>query len=308
MPAPAAGEAGEKTTFGPVTLYNFGADPPTSMLTAQLDISRQRFESLIGERLEIDRPLRLFVFGRRNSFDALFRWAFLYTSNLDGFYAPWFTATISLTTEFPAHRLADLERITRVLLTYFNLDSYRKRPSALWVQMGLANVIASGGDESESIRLNRKMLASLSRGDSFRAADLFHVNPRSLIKLMRDWQQFDNFSRYSQLVAQSTSVVEYLCCDEQRLQRFRAFLREPTKRSPVEEAFLHHHGFGFEILLEQWRRWVLDRGIGSHEPPPDGIRDALMNRVIPIVQDEAAKSAERIQAIREMGRTGYARR
>ena len=43
-----------------------------------------------------------------------------------------------------------------------------------------------------------------------------------------------------------------------------------------------------------------------HRPPPDDIRDALAHRVIPIVEDEKALMSDRIQAIRELGRTGYA--
>lgn len=301
-----ARELGEETTFGPVSLYVFEASDPTLMLKCQWEICQRRFETLIGEPLEVDRPLRFFVFGKRNSFDAFFRWAFLYVSNLDGMFVPWSRATISITTEFPAYRLADLERITRVLLTYFNLDCYRKSPSPSWLQIGIANVVASGGDEMEPARLNRKMLAALSRGDSLETADLFHISPRSIVKLVRDWQDFDSFSRYSQLIAQSCSVMEFLCSKAERLRSFRAFLREPTKKSHIEEVFQQHFGHGFEILLEQWRLWVLDRGIGSHGPPPHDIRDALTNRVIPIVEDEGANTLERIQAIREMGRTGYA--
>jgi len=301
-----AREVGEETTFGPVSLYVFGASDPTSMLKGQWEICRRRFESLVGEPVENERPLRFFVFGKRDSFDAFFKWAFLYVSNLDGMYVPWSRAAISITTEFPAHRLADLERITRVLLSYFNLDSYRKSPSPLWVQMGIANVVASGGDEMEPGRLNRKMLAALSRGDSLGTADLFHISPRSIVKLLRDWQDFDNFSRYSQLIAQSCSVVEFLCSEAERLERFRAFLREPSKKSSIEEVFQRHCDHGFESLLKRWRSWVLDRGIGSHGSPPHDIRDALTNRVIPIVEDEGANTLERIQAIREMGRAGYA--
>jgi hypothetical protein len=301
-----AHNVGKETTFGPVSVYSFEASDPTLMLKDQWEICRRRFESLIGEPLEIDRPLRVFVFGKRNSFDAFFRWAFLYGSNLDGMYVPWSRATISITTEFPAYRLADLERATRILLTYFNLDSYRKSPSPLWVQMGIANLVASGGDEMESCRLNRKMLASLSRGDSLDTADLFLRNPRSIIKLVRDWQVFDNFSSYSQLVAQSCSVVEFLCSEAERLKRFRAFLREASKKAPIEEVFQRHFYHRFEILLDQWRQWVLARGISSHGPPPDDTRDALINRVIPIIEDEGANTLERTQAIREMGRTGYA--
>ena len=296
-----AREVGKETTIGPVSVYAFGASDPILMLKEQWEICQRRFETLIGEPLDVDRPLRFFVFGKRNSFDAFFREAFLYGSNTDGIYVPWSTPTISLTTEFPASRLADLERITRVLLGYFNLDSYRKCP--LWLQVGISNLVASGGDEIESARLNRKMLAALSRGDSL---DLFHLNGRSIVKLVRDWQDFDNFSRYSQLTAQSCSVVEFLCSEVKRLKRFRAFLREVTKKSSIEEVFRRHFGHGFETLVQQWRVWVLDRGIGSHEPPPDHILDALIERVIPIVEDEGADTLERIQAIREMGRKGYA--
>jgi hypothetical protein len=91
-----------------------------------------------------------------------------------------------------------------------------------------------------------------------------------------------------------------------KLAFLRAFLREPSKKSSIEEVFQRHFDHGFEILLEQWRSWVLDRGIGSHGPPPHDIRDALTNRVIPIVEDEGTNTLERIQAIREMGRAGYA--
>ncbi len=300
-----ADEVGTETTFGPVSIFVFGADDPTSMLEAQFAICRQRFQSLIGEPLEADRPLRFFVFGKRKSFDAFFRWAFLYVSNLDGMYVPWSRPTISISTDFPAHRLADLERTTRGLLTYYFLDSHRKGPAPLWVQTGISHWVASGGDEMESARLNRKMLAALSRGDSLGTTDLFHISPRSIIKLVRDWQDFDNFNKYSQLIAQSCSVVEFLCSTTERLERFRALLRDANKKSPVEEVLERHFNYGVDVLLDRWRSWVVGRGIGSHQPPPPDVSEALTERVIPIVEDEGANTLERIQAIRQMGRTGY---
>jgi|SRR5271157_201036 len=300
-----AREVGEQTTFGSVSVYFFGADDSTTMLKSQMEICRSRFESLVGDSVENDRPLRFFVFGKRDSFDVFFRWAFLYGSNLDGMYVPWSTATISMTTEFQAHRLADPERVTRVLLSYFILDAYKKSPTPFWLQTGLSHVVARGGDERELARLNRKMLAALSRGTSLGGADLFHVKPRSIVTLVRDWQDFNKFSRHMQLIDQSCSVVGFLCSERDRLERFRAFLREPTRKSPIEEVFQRHFGYGFDMLLERWRSWVSGRGIGSHQPPPSDICDALLERVIPIVQDHGADQLERIQAIREMGRTGY---
>jgi hypothetical protein len=75
--------------------------------------------------------------------------------------------------------------------------------------------------------------------------------------------------------------------------------------APTEEVFQRHFDYGFEVLLERWRAWVLAHGIGSHRPPSPDVHEALTNRVVPIALDEGANTLERIQAIREMGRAGY---
>jgi hypothetical protein len=301
-----AGDAGWETNLGSVSIHHFGADDLTSLFEDQFEASRKRFESLAGEPIEVDRPLRILVFGRKSSFEGFFQRAFLYSSNLDGMYVPWSMPTIALATEFPPYRLTNLERIAGVLLTYHHLDSFRKSPSPSWLQIGIGNLLASGGDGPESARLNRKMLAALSRGDSLEAAGFFHVSRRALVKFVRDWQEFDSFRRYSQLVAQSCSVVEYLCAEGARRQRFRDFLKEPAKRARTEEVFQFHFGHGFEGLLEQWRTWVQERGIGVHEPAPTEIRETVTNWVIPIIEDRGADLQERIQAIRELGKFGFA--
>jgi hypothetical protein len=126
-----------------------------------------------------------------------------------------------------------------------------------------------------------------------------------MITLVRDWQDFNNSNRYSQLVAQSWSVMEFLCSGKERLDRFRGFLKDRIKKGRIEEVFQQHFGYGFETVLERWRSWVLNCGIGTHEPPPPDIRNVLLDRVIPIVEDPGADQLERIQAIREMGRNGY---
>ncbi len=105
-----AGDVGEEAISGPASVYWFGASDPTLLLEGQWEICKSRFESLFGEHLDASPPLRVLVFGKRSHFDAFFRAAFLYSSNLDGIYVPWSTATISITTEFPDFRLADPAR------------------------------------------------------------------------------------------------------------------------------------------------------------------------------------------------------
>ena len=301
-----AGEVGENTKSGPVSVYAFGANDPGSMLEARMSLCRKRFGSLIGDPFELERPLRFFVFGKRSAFNAFFKWAFLYGSNLDGFYVPWSTPTIAITTDSPAYRLADPERVVDSLIGCFYLDCHRNTPAPLWVQTGIGNVVACGGDRIELARLNRKMLAALSRGTLLGAHDLFDVGRRSLTILLRDWRDSKNFRQYAQRVTQSWSVVEFLCSEQTRLECFRAFLMERARKASRERAFECHFGYGLEALLERWRFWILDRGIGRHDAPPRDIRDALLERVIPLVQNQRADELERIQAIREMGRAGYA--
>jgi hypothetical protein len=304
-----ARENAKERTFAAVSVYVFGPNDPTTMLKGEMQTCQGRFESLVGEPVEIERPLRVLVFGKRSAFETFFRWAFLYHGNVDGFYIPWATVTITITTEFPPCNLADPQRVARVLLTYFLLDSHRKRPSPPWLQLGIANLLACGSDREELSRLNRKMLAAISRGAQLGTADLFAVQPRAMASLMRDWQDHGKFAHSNQLSTQSWSLVEYLCGREAPIERqiqFRAFLVDRSSKEPREKIFERHFGFGFDSLLEGWRVWVQDRGIGVHQLPPDHIRDALRECVIPTIQDYRANPLERIQAIREMGRAGYA--
>jgi hypothetical protein len=300
-----AGAPGLETTFGRATVYNFDSDDLASMLENQLKICRQRFESLVGEPVNLDRPLRIFDFGKRSSFDAFFKRAFLYDSNLDGMYVPWATPTVVLTTEFPAYRLADLERISRLLLAYFCLDCHRKSPAPLWLQMGVGHLVAGGGDPQESARLNRRMLAALSQGKSLQPADIFQVSLATVVRLVRDWQAFASFTKYFQLSGQSCSVVEYLCAEPARREQFRTFLKEPAKKLRSEQTLQEDLGRSFDSLLAEWKAWVQGRGIGLHEPAPPSIQENLTESVLPIIQDAHANLMDRIQAIRDMGKAGY---
>jgi hypothetical protein len=303
-----AGEHGKETTFGAVSVHVFGPKDPTTMLKSQMETCRNRFATLIGEPLETERPLRILVFGKRDAFDAFFRRAFLFGSNVDGIYVPWTPATIAITTELPAHSLVDPERLVRTLLSYFYLDSYKRCRLPQWLQLGIGSFLACGGDTEELARLNRKMIASLSKGTALGIDDLFHAAPYTLVKLLRDWEDHGNFTKYAQFGGQSWSIVEYLWREEATKDhhaRFRGFLRELDAKEPHEETFKRHFALGYDTLLEGWRSSVVAQGIGAHEPLPPHLRFVLAERVIPMIWDRDAKPIERIQAVRELGRAGY---
>src|SRR5262249_14307479 len=85
----------------------------------------------------------------------------------------------------------------------------------------------------------------------------------------------------------------------------RIFLQDGRSKTHQEESFRQHFGFGFAPMLDGWRRWVLDQGIGTYEPAPPDVGDALLKRVLPVVRDRRARRGDRILAIRELGGAGY---
>jgi hypothetical protein len=303
-----AGEKGRDVALGPLSVHVFGPDDPTRMLQDQLAVCRSRFEALMGEPLDPALPLRVLAFGRRAAFEGFCRRNLIPATNLDGLYLPWSARTIATTSEFPPYRLANPERILRTLLTYFFLDATKTARSTLWIQAGVANLIACGGDSNELARLNRKLLASLARGTEIGAAGLVHAHPAAWVRLLRNSQDFPSFTKYTQFLMQAWSLVEYLAgrdAPTERREHFRGFLRELKPGTTQEVVFASHFGHGFEASLEQWRAWVLDRGTGIHQPPPDHVRQALLERLIPLVRDRSADPRHRTEAIREIGRAGY---
>jgi hypothetical protein len=59
-------------------------------------------------------------------------------------------------------------------------------------------------------------------------------------------------------------------------------------------------------LLAEWRKWVESRGLGVHVLPPTHIRLAISERVLPAIRNRNLKRMERILAIRDLGRAGFA--
>jgi hypothetical protein len=303
-----ARETEKVVSLGPISVHIFGGEDITPMFRDALETCRARFQALAGEPLPDDCPLRVLAFGRRDAFEGFFRRSALVIGQHDGVYIPWSTRTIVLTTDDPPHRLIARDRTLRTLLAYYLLHSFRKWPGRFWLQVGIGNVIACGGDSAERARLNRRMLAALSRwGTALGTSQIFGEHPRARIRLTRDWQDFQNHVTYTQLSDQSWSVAEFLCgavAPADRKTQFRNFVRE-FRAGEQERLFGHHFGFGFDELLARWRSWVLAQGIGEFGPTPPRVQAVLRERVLLLIADRQARRIERIQAIRELGRMGF---
>jgi hypothetical protein len=140
------------------------------------------------------------------------------------------------------------------------------------------------------------------------STELFSLSLNQLAKLLRGAKEPRNWQKFQQFIQQSWSIVEYLRDgkeSEEPRSGLGAFLRDARAKTHQEESFRLHFGYGFGPLLDGWRQWVLDRGIGRYESPAPPIRDGLLNRVLPVVRDRQARRGDRILAVRELGISGF---
>jgi hypothetical protein len=309
--AKCAGREGEvvKSHDGTTTVWYSGWTDPAPMILEQRDTARGRFAAFEGETRP-GAPIRVFCFDKRDAFLRFHMRIFpdLNFASLDGIYLARPHRMFTLCTEMASCRVTDPEKTARSLWTYAFLEDVVGLLPMPWIQMGLGKAVAAAGDAGELARLNRRMVASLDRGGAV-SSDLFTLSPKDVRRLIRGSKEAEFFQKYQRLGDQSWSIVEYLCGErapEERKAAFGAFLRADRLKVDQEGCFIQEFGFGFGSLLETWRQWVLDQGIGSHEPPPDRIRDSLVNRVLPVIRDHQCKRGDRILAIRHLGTTGYA--
>jgi hypothetical protein len=277
------------------------------MVQGQLEATRRRFAALLGEEVEVDRPLRVICFSKKAEFAAYLLRLGHRLESLDGLYQPGSPGRVSVCAETEPSRPLEPERTVRVLLGYYFLEKYKGFLPRSWLNVGVANLIAKGS-EGELGRLNRKLLAALARETVLNESELFGMGPWTLLRHLRKSADHHHFALMAQFNGQSWSVAEYLCgrgATEERREQFRGFLKDLKKRDRYEAVFERHFGHGFGRLLQDWRQWVLSNGPGIHEPPPDRIRKALLDWVIPFVRDPDAETRERILAVRDMGNAGF---
>jgi len=296
---------------GLATVWYSGPTNPVPLLMEQMETTRSRLESLLGKAMVGQPPPRILCFRKRIAFQAfltpLLPRVLNWLKSLDGVYIRRPYRILTLCTDEVPYRVLDRDKSATVLFcSYFVLEISPANPPATWFRLGISKTLTS--DRDDRARLNRKILVALSKGTA-PLSDLFKLNDNGLVKLLEGWNNRRDFERLEQFTAESWSVCEYLGGDEapaERRHRFRAFLNDNPSKEQPEEVFKRHFGFGFGGLVESWREWVQEQGIGTFAPLPRFIQDGLRNRVIPCIKDRQANREDRILAIRCMGIGGYA--
>jgi hypothetical protein len=305
-----AGEEGTVVKDGSTTIWYSGPDDPVPMLREEKAAAQLRFATLLGETDIPDSRLCVLCFHDRDALTKLHKTLFPaldFSAQLGAYLQrPWNIMT--LCTGLVAGRLDDPRLLAGSLYCSILVDQVFGQLSAQWLQVGITRALAADRRRSDLIALNRRMLAGRGKGIEY-SQDLFTMSARKMGKLLLPAKDPQSAWRSEQFLDQAWSTVEYLAgslAPEARKAAFRAFVRDnqPTRRH--EETFFKHFGFGFGSLLDSWREWVTEQGRGPNVPPAPEIRDALINRVLPVIRDRTASTRDRIQAVREWGRAGVA--
>jgi hypothetical protein len=305
-----AGRDGGVIRHGPLSLWVSGPRDWGPLAIAQFDEARDRFAGLVGESFLPAQPFRALLFADRESFLQYARGAqLLLPSGLDGFYLAGKPGKAVAGMPNPFKRLAQPDRFLRLLFGYYLLNAFKGFVVHQWLNVGVASLVARETGAGESARLNRKVLPAVQgHRQILSARDLFRRNPRIVLyrRLKRGAQA--EFARLTGVLLLTQSLVDYLAGHDappERKESFRAFLKDLKRRDDYDAVLRRHFGYGLDQLYNNWREWVLEKGIGDHEPPPAAIRQALMDHIIPLVADRRAMREDCLRAIRDMGLAGY---
>lgn len=304
-----AGAEGMIVRKGSTVVWYSGSEDPTAILLEEFAKAGRRFESLLGHTAESGPPRLALAFHDPNAHRRLIASlsaVVVEDTAHQGFYMrkPWNILTLctSAIPDNAGHPRSFIGTVHNCLLE----QRYGMLP-ALWVQAGLSLFLGARDHPGGVVRLNRRMIVALSSGMSW-PKDLFSLSGLKWGRLFRRSKETRSSQKVDLFLEQSCSIVEYLVGEhapESRRDAFRAFLKDKTSKVGSEDLFFRHFGFGYGTLLESWREWVIAQGIGPDLPPPPRVRDAILNRVLPVIRDPTAPRKTRIEALREWRREGY---
>ena len=303
-----AGVDGTVTKLGTSTVWYSGPDDPVPLLCEEIAESHRRVLALLGETDIPDPTLTILCFAER---DALLKFYKQIIPNADlsehmGLFLqqPW--SVMMFCTDKVAGRMDTPRSLARSLCSAVLLERVIGALPAPWLQSGITQALAVNWREGALVSLNRRVLSALG-GELEWSEDLFTTSVSKMSKVLLRKSAGPGARRSEQFGDQAWSIVEFLAGEHAPAARktaFRAFLKDKQFRSRHGQAFFQHFGFGFGSLLEDWREWVKDQGIGAEITPPPDIREAVENRVLPVIRDQSAPRADRMQAIRNWRQSG----
>ncbi len=305
----AAPAEGAVVRFAEVTAWVAEPDDHPPLLRDAHEAARARFAALFPALAERPpEPLRVVCFESKYHLEQYGRKLGLPLESLEGVYLHGRPRRVLAHAEVVPRRPTDPARLLRTLFAHAFTTHAKGFLMPTWLGMAVSQVIGGEGDRGLLRRLNRKVLALRARPGPDAVEWVFHTRAWRMGAWLRAWRDFETYTRLARLLTYGRSLGEFLggeLATPERRGRFRAFVTELGRRDDAERAFERHFGHGFDRLLHDWGAAVEALGVGEHDPPPPHIREALLNRMAPLVEDDRADPWERVRAMRVMAEAGY---
>ncbi|MHB1561814.1 MAG: hypothetical protein ACYC61_30560, partial [Isosphaeraceae bacterium] len=304
----AAGREGDVIRDGPWTIWYSGPGEPAPELLQQLDAGIRRLEALTGGTPIRVPPTRVLIHEDRDHFLNFHRRILggLDLVPVDGVQLSHPYHLITLCTAPPPFRTAQPDALLRLLAAYQGVAAAWGPQPPAWLQTGLGRTAANFQPDRHE-RLNRRMVAALGHRDDW-STELFAATLKGMTRLRRVGKTESNTGKLHQFAYQSHSLVEYLAGERAPVDRRTAlgnFLRDPRSKADAEGSFRHHLGLGFGELLDAWRAWVFEQGIGTYTLPPESFRADLEERVLPTIRDPRMRRGNVLLALYDWAGLGY---
>ena len=307
-----AGTPAEVLRFGPAMVWCGEGTTLGREIEPELAVCGDRVRALAGRSVSAGPWLRCFVFGNREHFEqALKAFGFVLGkgSHFDSCYFGGPPRVALLEDNEQSRKLPEPLGSLRGLLAYHLIESLGVSSRTPWLNSGLSRVVAHTGNAQRLARLNRRVLADLAAERTLDAKAFFAHMPRIVFRLKFPAERdFAAVAKAAAQDAQIHSFMEFLCgagsTSERRLA-FQKFLADPRRCKRQEEALVASFGCSPEKLLDDWRGWVEQLGVGEHAAPPAEYAEVLASGPVATIKNEQSPLVERLRAIRRLGREGF---
>ena len=308
-----AGAPAEVLLSGPVMVWCGEGTTLGREVESQLVICADRIRTMTGQSLSAGPWLRCFVLGSREQFEQAAKSFGLVLgkgSHYDSCYFGSPMCVALLEEDADGRKTPEPLGSVRSALTFHLIESLDDSFRTTWLNRGLSYVVAHAGNSERFARLNRRVLADIAARRVLDAKAFFARLPRIVLRFKLPTERdFAAVANEAAREAQYHSFMEFLCgagATHERRRAFQNFLADPRRRKRQEEAIVVHFGCSPERLLEEWRAWVEQVGVGEHAAPTEEYAALLASGPIATIENDEAAPIERIRAIRRLAREGFA--
>jgi len=286
-----------------VTAHFFTDSPLSATIQDDFRAARRRFCELVGEPVELRRPLSILVFADSDQLDAYIDGRL----GMAGLYWSVGAPQILLAEQTAREQLLESRTLFRRLLANYFVEEYHRVPLSAGLVSLVGWMLASPASPAELRRIHRRLRAGSSEAGASATDNPLTISAAEFAQLAVGRDQPQNYQRLQWLSCQFASLAEYLGGAQAggRRERFGRFLRDAGSSEPLEDVFSRHFAHGISQLLQDWRTWAARQQVEPYDLVPPEFERHVIDKLLPGIRDETMPVRDRVRLVRCLGGGGY---